>query len=191
MDANLIQEFRRKIASDEEYRRSRRDFHENYEWMEAYWREKYRDLDQFCRVCGPHFWSLEEARNSAREFASDECVGSSKNPSYEQTEEVAKATMYLRYRAGLFRAEDEIPDCSTIGCREYKSDYGWCNETMADQWTSGEHAAFKALMYIVRQIRNNMFHGRKLEIGSSQYDRNRRLVQIAATVTGAILDNLE
>lgn len=191
MNANLIQNFRRKIASDAEYRRSRRDFHENYEWIEAYWRERFDDVDQFCRMCGPRFWSLEEVRNSAREFALEECVGNSENPSYEQTREIAKATMYLRYRAGLWETEDKIPDCSTVGCRESKSVKGWCNEIMADQWTSGEHAAFKALVYIVRQIRNNMFHGHKLELESSQYDRNKRLLKIAATVTGVILDNLE
>ena len=56
---------------------------------------------------------------------------------------------------------------------------------------SGEHAAFKALMYIVRQIRNNLFHGNKLEIKEDQYQRNKKLVQTAASITKVILDNLK
>lgn len=99
--------------------------------------------------------------------------------------------MYLRYKAGFTTFEGEIPDCSTIGCRNDKSSKGWCNEAYADQWTSGDHAAFKALMYIVRQIRNNLFHGNKLEIEEAQYKRNKELVQIAASITEVILNNLK
>lgn len=197
MNADIINEFRRKIADDKEYHRSRQDFHENYEWLEAYWRgkfrspDKFRSLGKFCEEYGPYFWSLKKIQDLAKEFAFDECVGNSDNPSYEQKQDIAKATMYLRYNAGFTTSEGTIPDCSTIGCRNKKSSKGWCNETYANQWTIGDHAAFMALMYIVRQIRNNLFHGNKLEIEEDQYMRNKKLVQTAASITKVILDNLK
>lgn len=191
MNANRINEFRRKIAQDKKYHELRRDFHENYEWLEAYWCDKFGSLDRFCKEYGSYFWSLTQIRDLAKKFAFDECVGSSKNPSYEQKQKIAKATMYLRYKVGFTNSEGKIPNCSTIECRQHKSSKGWCNKAYANQWTGGDHAAFKALMYIVRQIRNNLFHGNKLEIEEYQYNRNKKLVQVAASITKVILDNLK
>jgi len=46
-------------------------------------------------------------------------------------------------------------------------------------------------MCIIRQIRNNLFHGNKLQIENKQYNRNKKLVQVAASITNVILDNLK
>lgn len=188
MDADLINEFRKKIIADKAYHESRRDFHENYEWLEAYWGDNF---DRFCEEYGSYFWSFTEMQDMARKFAFDECVGNSENPLCEQTQEIAKATMYLRYKVGFMTSDGETPNCSTIRCRNNKSSKGWCNAAYANQWTRGDHAAFKALMYIVRQIRNNLFHGNKLEIEEVQYKRNKKVVQTAASITKVILDNLK
>jgi len=197
MDANDIMDFREKIRNDKSYHELRRDFHENYEWLEAYWRGIYGrqgrvgSLDDFCKKYGAYFWSFKKIRDLAKIFAFDECVGKSENPSYEQTQEIAKATMYLRYKVGFTNSEGKIPDCSTIGCIQHKSRKGWCNVSFANLWTSDNHAAFKALMYIVRQIRNNLFHGNKIELFDKPYERNKKLVQTAASITKVILDNLK
>ena len=191
MDAVFINEFRMKIRRDYDYYSARRDFHEHYEWLEAYWWCKFGSMDEFCKKYGSYFWSLAKIRNLAKNFAFSECVGNSNDAHYEQTQEIAKATMFLRYKAGLTAPEEENPNCAIIGCRNWKSRKGWCNEIYANQWTRGEHAAFKALMYIVRQIRNNLFHGNKLELVEVQYMRNKELVQTAASVTKVVLNNLQ
>jgi hypothetical protein len=50
---------------------------------------------------------------------------------------------------------------------------------------------FRALMIIVRQIRNNMFHGKKMEIiDENQYQRNKTLVIFAVQITNLLLENL-
>lgn len=190
MDARFINKFREKLSEDTEYHKFRQDFHENYEWLEGYCRGKSISCDTFCKKYGAYFWSLSQIQELAKEIAFDECVGNSDNGNYEQTQEIAKATMYLRYKAGLTTSK-VIPDCSSIGCKSYKSDKGWCNETYANLWTKGDYAAFKAVMYITRQIRNNLFHGHKLDLeNEQQYERNKKLIKTAANITKVILDNL-
>ncbi|MBN1364692.1 MAG: hypothetical protein JW976_07810 [Syntrophaceae bacterium] len=50
---------------------------------------------------------------------------------------------------------------------------------------------FRALMIIVRQIRNNLFHGKKMELSDElQYQRNKELVKLAKLVTEVILESL-
>ena len=50
---------------------------------------------------------------------------------------------------------------------------------------------FKDTMQIVRQIRNNLFHGRKMEWTIvDQYERNKRLVRLAGAITHLLLANL-
>lgn len=189
MDADFINDFRRKLAEDCCYHKSRQDFHENYEWIEGYWRANSMDCDRFCIKYGAYFWSLPIIQELSKEFAFSECVGNSTKPNYEQTDEIAKATMYLRYNAGL-PAPDGIPDCSSIGCENNKSSKGWCTRTYANKWVTADYAAFKALMYIVRQIRNNLFHGKKMELEGKQYERNKRLIKTATEITKEILNNL-
>ena len=46
------------------------------------------------------------------------------------------------------------------------------------------------MMYIVRQIRNNLFHGRKLELRHRQYERNKCLVMTAEKITALLLEHL-
>lgn len=190
MDANFINDFRRKLVEDCCYHKFRQDFHENYELIEGYCRANSIDCDRFCIKYSAYFWSLPRIQELSKKFAFSECVGKSDKSNYEQTEEIAKATMYLRYNASL-SAPDGIPDCSSIGCKNNKSSKGWCTRTYANRWVIGDYAAFKALMYIVRQIRNNLFHGKKMELDGEQYERNKRLIETAAEITKEILNNLQ
>ncbi|MDV7390390.1 hypothetical protein RZS08_03510, partial [Arthrospira platensis SPKY1] len=98
-----------------------------------------------------------------------------------QNQEIASATMYLRLHCSLFATE--IPDCTTIPCRHHKSYAGHCTAITGRQWKNVDNdnqAAFKALMYILRQIRNNLFHGHKMTLENDQFQRDKILVSIAA-----------
>ena len=46
-------------------------------------------------------------------------------------------------------------------------------------------------MILVRQIRNNLFHGKKMELSQHHiYERNKELVRLGAEVTTVILNHL-
>jgi hypothetical protein len=126
----------------------------------------------------------------AKEFASIECVGSNKDSIYGQTNEIARATMYLRYYCNLF--ENEIPTCDSINCRQHKIDKGFCTKENGLLWEKyyDPVSAFKALIYIIRQVRNNLFHGHKLSLEPDQFERNKILVRLSSQVTDILLEYL-
>jgi len=194
MDANELLYVIHFLQSDENHCIDRRTLHENYEWLEYFWRSKYKNGDSsvndFIDDRGKFFWNLDLIKVLAHEFASIECVGSNKSSNYTQSEEIARATMYLRYCCNLF--DDDIPSCDSIECRQYKKNKGLCTKQSALKWKNNydEIFAFKALIYIVRQIRNNLFHGHKMTIEPIQFERNKRLVSLAAQVTGILLEKL-
>jgi hypothetical protein len=194
MDAHELSYLIRNIQADKEHHNDRRVLHENYEWLEHYWRYKYRNgdnsINDFIVEKGKFYWGLEIIRNFAREFASMECVGSNKNDRYAQTDEIARATMYLRYSCNLLN--EETPTCNLIKCRPHKIGENICIKENALLWKRSFDStfAFKALLYIVRQIRNNLFHGHKLSLEPEQFERNKILVRLSAQVTGILLDNL-
>ena len=55
----------------------------------------------------------------------------------------------------------------------------------------GHQRPFKAMMVIVYQIRNNLFHGRKLELEEAQLQRNTGLIATARDIVFTLLDHLE
>lgn len=57
----------------------------------------------------------------------------------------------------------------------------------ANKWTS---TSFIALFSIIKQIRDNLFHGQKIDLDPIQYARNIELVQIGAELTDVLLINL-
>ena len=194
MDAHLLSETIQNIRLDEGHLKDRRLLHENYEWLEHFWRYKYNNgnasIDSFIREKGLFYWGLENIKGLAREFASIECVGSNENPDNAQTKEIAKATMYLRYYCNLF--VEEIPSCTSIICREHKIGNHYCTQENGRFWKNSFNtiSAFRALIFIVRQVRNNLFHGHKLSLEPEQYSRNKILVQLSAEVTDILLTNL-
>jgi hypothetical protein len=194
MDKSLLRELIQQSNSDEQYSKDRKILYENYEWLEAYWRNKYnrgdQSIDSFILDEGFTCWQKDEIRKYAKILAENECVGSSRITNYEQNLEIAKATMYLRYFSGLFANSE--PSCVSVPCREYKKATNFCTEANGRLWTSTDYpySSFKALMYIVRQVRNNLFHGHKMTLIESQYSRNKLLVSVCSTVAKKLIDDL-
>jgi hypothetical protein len=195
MNANMLTDIINKIRSDNDHLEDRRVLHENYEWLEHFWRNKYnrgdQSIDDFITEKANFYWGTDKVKQLAKNFASIECIGSNNKANYEQNQEIASATMYLRLHCTLFTAI--IPDCNSIHCRHHKTITGYCSAASGRQWKNldnDNHAAFKALMYILRQIRNNLFHGHKMTLDNDQFQRDKVLVSIAAQTTGFLIAKL-
>ena len=195
MNAYMLTDIINKIRSDNEHLKDRRVLHENYEWLEYFWREKYNrgdhSIDDFITEKANFYWATDKVKELAKDFASIECVGSNREANYEQNQVIACATMYLRFQCTLFA--DITPDCNSIPCRHHKTNTGHCSAASGRHWENMDndnHAAFKALMYIIRQIRNNLFHGYKMTLENEQFQRDKVLVSIAAQTTGFLIDKL-
>lgn len=154
-----IREFRKRLASDPENWEARRSLHENYEWLEGYWRSQFGEnyFDQSWTTNGEYYWqNIPRIQEIANEFVNREPVGNNQDINYHPSGEVIAAT-------DILKVLDKTPELH-----------------------------FRALMIIVRQVRNNMFHGKKMEIVDEiQYQRNKDLITFAAEITGLILDNLQ
>ena len=99
-------------------------------------------------------------------------MGSSKI-NFEPAESVKRATYFLRHHSELHEIEfPDIDDEKKIGAK----------------W---EKSSFNALLTIVKQIRDNLFHGRKMDLAEEQYARNKELVRMAIETTTIVLDKLE
>jgi hypothetical protein len=184
MNAGNIVDFRTILATDPEYREARRDFHEAYEWLEGYWRadKQVNSFDLFCDKLGPYYWdNVSKVKGLAANLACEGAVGNSRNKNYNPTKEVKKAASFLLYHAGI------VPD-ETRGECEAKAREHYAGQGSASQWTE---SSFKAMMMVVRQIRNNLFHGRKTAPAGEQYERDKRLVALARDIAVALLDHLE
>ncbi|TWI80617.1 hypothetical protein IQ13_3296 [Lacibacter cauensis] len=194
METLLSIEILRRIKADPKYYADRTSFHHNYELLERFWRERYENKDNafslFIREFGADLWQIRGIQKLATQFASIECVGSSNYDDFTQTQDLAKATMYLRYFSLLFKKNS--PKCSEIGCRHFKQGLGYCTKANGRKWTKKDHpySSFNALMVIIRQVRNNLFHGSKFSIESTQYLRDKKLITLSARTTQIIIDNL-
>lgn len=47
MNADFINDFRKKIIRDKDNRKFRWDFQENYEWLDSYWDGKFRNFNAY------------------------------------------------------------------------------------------------------------------------------------------------
>ena len=175
MDASQIRLFRERLDQDKENLRIRRTLHEHYEWLESYWQNRYNGnnhIDQFDREFGNFYWDRKDTKSIAREFSFYPPVGNSKM-NFEPTVSLQRATFYLRYFCDL--NEEEFPDTSN-------------EKEVGGAWTK---SPFVALLTIVKQVRDNLFHGRKMELEEPQYTRNKELIGMSVEVTTIVLDNLE
>lgn len=73
-----------------------------------------------------------------------------------------------------------------------------CSTLSSDIWKgqfehiSKEYASFRALMEIIRRIRNNLFHGNKFDVtNENQYVRNINLIINSSKIIELILDELD
>jgi hypothetical protein len=190
MLARELQSFIEAVHQDEEYREARRNLHENYEWIEGYSIQHQRigDIERFINCFDDYYWRIDEFRDLAWNLASQGCVGKS-NDNYNPTQEIMNATMYLLHRAGIGDEQQEVPGCSTMDCIKVRRNLELCDaDQRARDW---DGSGFKATMYIVRQIRNNLFHGRKIELRPRQYERNKRLIITGEHITALILEYLD
>lgn len=137
---------------------NRRRFHENYEWLEGYWRDRWGNngFNKFHEKLGVYYWYMIGFSNLANELANMGPIGDSTKPNYEPNQNVIEATHKL-----------------------------WAAKV-------GDEELFNATMILIRQIRNNLFHGKKMEITDREaYGRNKRLVHLARQITDILLDGLE
>lgn len=193
MEGQLIIEAFEIIKSDKKYYHNRTILHHNYEAIEGFWRKRYPNKDGFdalIKEFGGDIWMDIRIQKIATQFASFECVGSSNNWLLEQTEEIAKATAYLRYHASLFKRNNLT--CQKINCRKHKIEKEICSLENGRKWIKrdNEYSAFKALFYILRQVRNNLFHGSKFSLEAVQMSREKKLVELSAKLTETIIDIL-
>ena len=195
MNANFLKRIIDKIRSDKDHLNDRRVLHENYEWLEHFWRKKYgrgdQSIDDFISEKANFYWETNEVKELAKGFASIECVGSNKESNYSQNQEIASATMYLRLHCSLFA--EIIPECISLNCRHHKTYTDRCTVASGRRWKNldnDNYAAFKAIMYILRQIRNNLFHGHKMTLENDQFQRDKALVSMAVQTTDFLIDKL-
>ncbi|MEQ8360100.1 MAG: hypothetical protein RH860_11480 [Cytophagales bacterium] len=149
MESYEIATFREKLSNDKDNLNVRRSFHEQYEWLEAYWQNRYGNnyISKFSDELGYHYWNLDEFKDMAREFSGYTPVGSS-NRNFDPTESVKQATFHLRHHAQLF--ETEMPP------------FDYENEVeIGSKWR--KHS-FEAVLTLVKQVRDNLFHGRKMDL---------------------------
>lgn len=175
MKAFEIRMFREKLSHDKINLENRRTLHEHYEWLESYWQNKYKGnnhIDKFVEEFGEHYWEIPAIKEIARKFSFYPPVGSSKRD-FEPTESILRATFWLRYFSDLH--EEEFPDLDK-------------EKETGEKWTK---SSFNALLTILKQIRDNLFHGRKMELAPEQYNRNKELIALSVELTTLILDNLE
>jgi len=175
MLATQIRLFREKLAQDKENLDVRRTLHEHYEWLESYWQNRFKGnnhIDKFDKELGEYFWNLKQTKTIAYKVAFYPPVGSSKND-FQPSISIQRATYFLRYFSDLF--EEEFPDTSN-------------EKEIGILWNK---SSFAALLTIVKQVRDNLFHGRKMELEEPQYTRNKELITMCVEVTTIILDNLE
>lgn len=177
MISHQILSFKERLMSDEEYLKIRRNFYENYEWIESFWNQKFPNdkFDGFCRSLGSFFWEIDTINTKAKELTKKRTVGNNMNVDYNPSQNVINATAYLKCNLDLGEDEIEITEEDRENAR---------------RWSDDRHSKFHALMTIIRQIRNNLFHGSKIDLESRQYQRNKELIQISVIITKLILESL-
>ncbi|HEX7575163.1 MAG TPA: hypothetical protein VF360_02200 [Candidatus Methanoperedens sp.] len=126
-------------------------------------------------------------KDNAKKLVISECVGYGDGPSKPE-DEVLNATLYLRDILGI----QQTQVCNS--CRKATG----CSKTYSTSRKSG--IELEALMRIVYQIRNNLFHGDKFalimddgsHVGSDLYqaERNKDLICISNNILKDIHANL-
>lgn len=174
MVSNEILDFINRLNVDIENKELRRRFHENYEWLESYWKRKFRGNNSsqlFCNYHGEFYWQIDDIKNIAKTLVGVRPVGDSNNK-FLPSINTYRATYFLKYNSGLNEGEgEEIHD----------------EIARANNWNN---TSFHALFSIIKQIRDNLFHGRKIDMDEVQYERNKTLVEIGANFTDILLLHL-
>jgi len=174
MNANEIDSFRDRLSNDQDNLNVRRSFHEQYEWLEAFWQHRYgksNHISRFAQEFESFYWVIPEIKALTAEFSAYTPVGSSSR-NFDPTNSVRQATFFLRHHCGLF--EYDFPDEGG-------------EAELGSEW---DKSPFVAILTIVKQVRNNLFHGRKMDMQEDRYQRNKELVTMSSNITRLILDRL-
>ena len=167
------------------YKKLVSNFMMNYSLLEAYWidTEELQNIDNFCKKFSNYYWSKSKIKEYAIIYASIECIGSSRIDRYGRTpsNEIIQITMFLRDELNICYENINILDTTLNGNQ-------WKNRS--DNESNKEYTSFRALMYIIRQIRNNLFHGNKFDLETEQHHRNKILIKTATKIVKLILDEL-
>jgi hypothetical protein len=170
-----IRIFRERLESDPDNLQARRTFHEHYEWLESFWLDKYKNnhIPKFAREYNSYYWTLPDLIKSTRILSAYPPIGSSKLLDFDPTPTIKKATFYLKYHNDIFLPEyPEFENEKEIG----------------SQWSA---TPLEAILAILEQIRNNLFHGKKMDLEPEKYTRNKELIANAVELTTILLDKLE
>jgi hypothetical protein len=154
--------FRLKLEEDIENREYRRRFHENYEWLDGYCRSKW----------------VTDGDNAILKF-------SNKFGEYywHNVSEIPALTIRM----------GELGPVGSSRKPNYEPTLEIVHATiLLRRDNSNPIQKFKSMMELVRQIRNNLFHGKKMDLNELPvYERNKNLVWLGAEITTVVLDYLE
>jgi len=170
------------------YKKKVSTFMMDYSLLEAYWKdsEELGDIDSFCKKYSNYYWNKNKIKKFAKTFASIECIGNSKINRYGRTpsEEIVQITKFLRDELDVnYQGED-------IFNHENRKLTGEQWRQRRDNNLGTEYTSFRGLMYIIRQIRNNLFHGNKFDLEREQQKRNKLLINTSIKTVKFILNHL-
>lgn len=138
-------------------------------------------------------WDVVKDMDAVRDLAQQPCVGNGRDD-YEPSEWVRIASETLRREFQI--SAQEV--CGSEKCQWRKAP-GWhlCSERAWGEWPQkpsrtddAKYTPLGATLTILYQIRNNLFHGSKLEIRGSQRKRNQLLVGLSAQITEGLLQQV-
>jgi hypothetical protein len=111
MNANQIKLFRERLKNDPENLSQRRQFHEQYEWLQAYMDGRYanNNIERFSNEFGEFLWKFNEIKSIAHSFAFYPPVGSS-SLGFQPTTTIKRATFHLLYFSEIL--DEEFPECN-------------------------------------------------------------------------------
>ena len=176
MISEEIQLFRNKLRQDPVNQNNRRLFHELFEWLESFWNRNYagnNGLSNFSNQFDDFYWNIPELKKLSGRLCMYPPIGNSNNNFIPQ-ENILRATYHLRHHSNLFDGINMPP----------------VNDGDEDKGNLWQHSKLETILTIVSQIRNNLFHGRKMEVEEEQYQRNKELIAISVKISNLILENL-
>jgi len=170
------------------YKKKVSTFMMDYSLLEAYWKdsEELGNIDNFCKKYSTYYWNKNKIKKFAKTFASIECIGNSKINRYGRTpsDEIVQITKFLRNELNVSYNGNDILSSEN----RRLTDEQW--KQRRDNDIGIEYTSFRGLMYIIRQIRNNLFHGNKFDLETEQQKRNRLLINTSIKTVKFILNHL-
>ncbi|GAA0890364.1 hypothetical protein GCM10009122_00420 [Fulvivirga kasyanovii] len=178
MTKDQLNEFREKIAKDTEYNDCRERFRNNYEDIEAIIGDRRNLINNVAQKANQNkLWEQEGIKSAARKLCCLTPVGN-KDRGFEAGTNILRATYFLRHHTGLFDKWDG-----------FLEDLDDVNEIEIGSHWKGKDPIL-AVLTIVKQIRDNLFHGGKVQLENKVYERNKVLICLASEILDIVLKNI-